>query len=205
MNADPEVRTTTRWPWWLRVFRNPLARGVDRTETVLLIGLMAIWLVSVPLLATVASATWPTVESRVLAEQSRVVAVDAVLQSDAASVSMDPRSPSMVQPTAAASWPGRDGRLAQGTITVGSTARAGDHLTIWLDADGTVVDRPMTTHTAAGLLAAGTAGAWLVLGLTIAGVGRAVRWRFDRRRSRSWAQEWASFGAGRPSGTGEAG
>jgi len=182
-----------------------LARSTDRAETVLLVGLMVIWLVSVPLLATVASAAWPTVESRVLAEQGRDVAVDAVLQSDTPSVTMDPRSPAMVQPTAVASWLGRDGRLAQGTVTVGAGARAGDHLTVWLDAGGTVVDRPMTTQTAAGLLAAGTAGAWLVLGLTIAGVGRAIRWLFDRRRSRSWAQEWASFGAGRPTGTGEAG
>jgi hypothetical protein len=89
-----------------------LARNIDRAETVLLIGLTVIWLVSLPLFATVASAEWMAVESRVLAEQSRDIAVDAVLNADAAPVELDSRSPAMGQPTVAATWVGRDGQPA---------------------------------------------------------------------------------------------
>lgn len=203
MNARPAVGST-RKPWAVRVWGNPLARSTDRAEAVLLMGLAVIWLLSLPLVATMASAEWKSVESRVLAEQDRDVAVDAVLQADVSPAAIDPRAPSMVQSAVAATWVGRDGQPTEGTVPVNAGARAGDHVTIWLDGTGSVVDRPMTTRTAAGILVAATVATWLALGLTFAVVWRGSRWLFDRRRSQSWADEWASFDAGRPAGAGGA-
>lgn len=197
-----DARVTRRRPWVLRVWGNPLARSSDRTEALVLIGLIAVWVLSLPLVATVASAEWSTIAARVSADQNRAVAVDAVLVDDAPPTVVDPRSPAMVPPTAAGTWVGRDGVPAAGAVPVPAGARAGDHVTIWLDAAGTVVDPPMTTPTAAGILVAGAATAWFVLGLTFAAGWRGLRWLFDRRRSRSWTDEWAAFDAGRPTGTG---
>jgi hypothetical protein len=195
MNARP-ARPAHRAPLAMRVWGNPLARGSDRAEVVLTVGLVIAWLLSIPLFATMASAQWPSVESQVAGVQHSVTATEAVLQSDADVVIADPHSSPVVQPTATATWSGRDGRPVTGSIVVRIGARIGDHQTIWLDEQGTVVDRPMTTQTAAGLLVLAAAGGWLVLGALFMAFRRAALWRLDRRRRQMWEDDWASFDAG---------
>ncbi len=199
MTTRPAARPANRKPLALRVWRNPLARGADRAEVLLSVGLIIIWLLTLPLFATVGSAVWTTVQSRVVADQRDDVAVDAVVRSDA-SLAGDTATPSVAQPKAPATWLGRNGLPADGLVTVQAGARAGDHVTVWLDADGSVVNRPMSTQTAAGLLVAAAAGAWLVLGLLFLGLWRVTRHTLDQRRWRLWSQEWESFDAGRNRG-----
>lgn len=195
MNAHPE-RPARRAPWLTRVWASPLARGSDRAEAALVVGLVIVWLVTLPLIATIASAQWSSVESRVVDVQRSVTATDAVLLADAVVVMADPRSSAVVQPRADATWPDRNGRPTTGSIVVRAGAQAGDHQKIWLDVDGTVVDPPMTTQTAAGLLVLAAVGGWLLLGAVFLAFRRTVGWRFDRRRQRMWDDEWASFDAG---------
>ena len=55
VNAHQVIRPR-RGRWFaLRVWGNPLARGVDRAEAILIVGLFMIWLLTLPLIATVAS------------------------------------------------------------------------------------------------------------------------------------------------------
>lgn len=194
MNEHP-ARPAHRAPLVLRVWGNPLARGSDRAEAVLVVGLVIVWLLTLPLIATIASAAWPTVESRVVGVQQSVTTTDAVLLSDAQVVIADPRSSQGVQPRANATWLGRDGRPATGSIVVRVEARTGDHQAIWLDEQGAVVDPPMTTRTAAGLLVLTAAAGWLILGGALFTFRWATGRGFDRRRRRMWEDEWASFDA----------
>lgn len=195
MNAG-HGRPTHRAPLLLRIWGNPLARGSDRAEAVLAAGLVVVWLLSIPFIATIASAEWPDVQARVAGVQQARTAVIATLVADADLATVDARSATMVQPMASATWTGRDGRPAAGSIVVRIGARAGDQQTIWLDDQGGVVDPPMTTQTAAGLLVLIAAGTWLFLGTLLLALRRAAGWSLDRRRHRSWEDEWASFDAG---------
>ncbi len=197
MNAGPAP--AHRAPLMIRVWGNPLARGSYRAEAVLAIGLAIAWLLSAPLIATIASAQWPGVESAVAGVQHSVTSADAVLLSDADVVIADPHtsySSSALQPKATATWLGRDGRPITESIVVRAGARTGDHQTIWQDGQGTVVDPPMTTQTAAGILVLAAAGAWLFLGMLFVAVRRTAGWGLDRRRRQMWEDEWASFDAG---------
>jgi hypothetical protein len=195
MNERP-ARPAHRAPLAMRVWGNPLARGSDRAEVVLTVALIVAWLLSVPIFATIASAQWPSVESQVAGTEHSVTATEAVLLSDADVVIADPHSSSVIQPTATATWTGRDGRPVTGSIVVRVGARIGDRQTIWLDEQGTVVDRPMTTATAAGLLVLAAAGGWLALGALFLAFRRAAGWSLERRRRQMWEAEWASFDAG---------
>lgn len=195
MNAG-RSRPTRRAPLFLRIWGNPLARGSDRAEAVLAAGLVVIWLLSIPFVATIASAEWPGVAATVAGVQQTRTPVVATLASDADLATVDARSYSVVQPVATATWTGRDGQPASGSIVVRIGAQAGDRQTIWLDAQGGVVDPPMSTQTAAGLLVLVAAGVWVTLGLVLLAVRRSVGWSLDRHRSRWWEDEWASFDAG---------
>lgn len=195
MNTGPG-RPTHRAPLILRIWGNPLARGSDRAEAVLAAGLVFVWLLSIPFIATIASAEWPGVEARVIGVQHSRTAVVATLVSAADLATVDGGSSALVQPMATATWTGRDGRPVSGSIVVGIGTQAGDRQTIWLDAHGTVVDPPMTTSTAAGLLVLVAFAGWSAVGILLLAVRRAAGWVLDRRRHRWWEDEWTSFDAG---------
>ncbi|ACV78382.1 Rv1733c family protein [Nakamurella multipartita] len=195
--GDRAGRPANRWPLALRVWGNPVARGADRAEALLIIGLTLIWLLSVPVIATVASAEWTSVDARVAADQSADVAVVAVLQADAPPLTAgDAHAPSLTSPTAPAIWLGRDGQSAHGMVTVPAGARAGQRVTIWLDPAGAVVDRPMTTQVAAGLVVLAALGGWVGLGVVFAGVWWTARVVLNRHRAQLWEQGWTNLEAG---------
>ena len=188
----PSAAIGHRRPLAFRVWRSPLARGVDRAEVALTFGVLVVWLLALPILATVGSAQWSGLQARAAVEQRSVVSVDAVLAQDARFDMTTLRS----TPTgviAEATWTGRDGRPVKGPVEVVPGARAGDHVVIWLDPAGEVVDAPMSTVDAAVQAGLIVALGWLALGLVLIGgwwVGRA---RLDRRRWRAWAQEWETI------------
>ena len=55
MQPQPARR---RRPVWIQVWRNPLARGVDRAEAAVVLILLTLWLVALPIVATVGSVSW---------------------------------------------------------------------------------------------------------------------------------------------------
>jgi len=184
-------------PLPLRVWGNPLARGVDRAEAVLIIGLWLTWLLTLPLLATAATVHWTSISTQLTSDRVSYTAVDAVLTEDASpTILADDVFPAGT--VAQATWTGLDGRPGSGVIPVEPVARDGDHVTAWLDASGFVA-HPLSSVTAAVLTMLATCGAWLALGLALAGVWWAVRRRFDRQRWDEWERDWSSFDQGRKS------
>lgn len=182
-----------RRPLALRVWRNPLARRIDRTEATVTWTLVAVFLLSLPILATIASVQWGNLSAEAAAEESAATAVDAVLTSDATyPVSAYRSSPGDV--TAQATWTGRNGLVGGGEIDVMPGARTGDHVVVWLDQAGDRVAAPMTTTDAAIEAALIGVSGWVGLGLLLAGVWWVVRRRLDRHRWRAWAQEWECAG-----------
>lgn len=184
---------TRRRPLVLRVWRNPLARGVDRTEAALTWILVTVFLLALPILATIASVEWGDLSNKAAADSGSVVSVEATLTSDARYELTGYRSvPTDV--TADASWTGRDGLVATGQVDVMPGARAGDRQTIWLDPSGAIVPAPMTrTDAAIEAMLFGLTG-WLGIGLVLLGVWWIVRRRLDRRRWQAWAEEWEWVG-----------
>ena len=197
VNAHQAIRPG-RGRWFaLRVWGNPLARGVDRAEAILIVGLFMIWLLTLPLIATVASVEWSSIDNRLAADRVTDIGVDAVLTGDASPIVVTREA--MGASAASADWTGRDGQPTSGVVHVAAGARSGEHITVWLDATGKVVTQPMSSVTAAVLTALAAGIAWLGLGLTMIGIWWAVRRRFDRFRWIEWEREWKAFTPGRTS------
>ena len=146
----------------LRVWGNPMARGVDRAEAALTWILMANWLMALPILAVIGSVQWADLQARADAQASSLVAT----------------------------WVGRNGLDVTGPVSPAPGARAGEHLTIWLDPDGAIVAAPMSATDAAVQAVVIVTFGWTVLGLLLGAAWWVARRHFDRRRWQAWAQEW---------------
>ncbi|MGX1543329.1 Rv1733c family protein [Streptomyces adustus] len=94
-----------------------------------------------------------------------------------------------------ADWTAPDGTVRHGpVVTTLKTPHTGDHFTLWTDAHGTLVARPLdpvtaTTHA----VLAGLGAAMLTVGL-VEGVRRLVLWRMVRRRYARWDRAWERAG-----------
>ena len=189
-------RHPRRRPISLRVWRNPLARAVDRVEAALVLSLLAIWLVALPVVATVASTRWADASARSAEQLRSLTAVQAIIEQDA-QVPIGAADVTPVSITAPVSWTGPGGQPATGVTDVPASAVAGDHVTVWLDATGRLVHAPESPTALAGLAMLLGAGSWILIGMLLLLVGWAVRRRLDRRRLRAWGQEWAQVEPGR--------
>lgn len=179
-------------PLATRVWGNPMARPVDRVEAGWTWVLLVLWVLTVPILAVVGSAQWSDLQAEAAAQSRNLTSVDAVLIQDAGYELSAYRSiPTGV--TAQASWTGSNGLPVTGTVSPVPGARAGDHITIWLAADGRVVKPPLSTTDAAVEAVLVAVGGWVGLGLLLIGLWWMLRRRLDRRRWSAWAQEWEGF------------
>jgi len=196
MSTEPTIGNGRRRPFAVRVWGNPLARAADQAEAVLILGLVVVWLLSLPLIATMASVEWTRVETRLAADRITDLPRDALLTEDAAPP-VASHDAVQVNSTAAATWAGRDSRPTSGQIQVPPAAQAGDHIAIWIDATGAVVARPMNTSTAAALTVMAAIGVWVGLGLVLSGIWWIARRRLDRHRWDQWERDWTAFEPGR--------
>lgn len=111
-----------------------------------------------------------------------------------------PREPRIVGPSATrtyrapATWNSPDGAQRTGALVVGSTARTGTRVAVWVDDDGVLVPAPATrTAAVAGALAA--AALLLVAGGgVLAAVWSVVRAVALAVNARGWGREWERFG-----------
>lgn len=191
-----QPRPARRRPISLRVWRNPLARRSDRVEAALVLILVVVWLVSLPVVATIGSVRWADAVARSADQLRMLTTVQAVVEQT------EPVTPGMAGPPpmsiiAPVSWTGSDGQLATGVVEVPASAGVGDRVPIWLDGAGRVVPAPPSPEALAGLTVFVGAVTWILLGLLMLLVGWGTRRRLDRRRLRAWAQEWAAVEPGR--------
>jgi hypothetical protein len=192
MTSHPDAVTTRRRPLILRVWGNPLARGVDRAEAGIVFALIVVWLLTLPLIATTGSVVWTRVDAQLAAQRAADVPVDAVI-SGPATMSTAGYEGTAIDLTAPAVWIGRDGRPGGGQISVPVYPQVGEHVTVWLDPAGVVVTEPTANVTAAALTVLTAAVTWGLLGVMLAGVWWILRRRLDRTRWEIWDLEWATF------------
>lgn len=170
--------------------RNPLARGVDSLQGGLLIAVIALGLLLVPIMLTVGSATYVGLADKGEQQARTWHQTVAVLTENAQAVGADGRGASAASSRVMAEWRLPNGATRTGRVPADDGSRAGTKVTVWLDEQGKPVDPPVepSEAVAAGVLVAVTG--WFVatglLTLVYYGVSRLL----DRRRLRSWEQEW---------------
>jgi hypothetical protein len=175
-----------------RLDRNPLRRGSDRAETVVLGALLAAFLAATPFAAH-AAGSWGYASSARTAQAQRASLhqVTATLsQSEPVLSGYGPASDYVVQ----ARWRAPDGRVRTGELSVTADVAAGRTTRIWIDRAGRLTGPPLTRDQLTGRaqLAAGAAiGCLAAMLITASWLTR----RFlDRRRLAGWDAEWLATG-----------
>jgi hypothetical protein len=173
--------------WWvLRACgRNPLVRGIDRLELVI----VALGILVVLAAAAGAGALGTAVHdarSRVYVAQAqtRHTVIARAIDDSTIVVGVDDDTVTRVN----ARWQ-VDGTEHAGSLKWGHVVKAGDPLKIWVDRDGNRVDAPTPTSRA-GVEAVGVAyAAWQTVALAAAGLICWGRARLDRRRDSAWERD----------------
>jgi hypothetical protein len=175
----------------LDVWRNPLARGVDRAEATLLILAIGMWLLAVPVLAAAGSVCWPDVAAAAADQQRTRSSAPAVLAADAVDFVFGEHGiPISGHVPVPARWVTPDGSERTGTVSATGGAKSGDTVQVWIDRSGNPTAAPITTTAAATLVILTAAGAWLALGALLGASWLIVRWRLGRRRLADWDRDW---------------
>jgi hypothetical protein len=176
----------------LRLDRNPLRRGSDRAETIVLGALLAVFLAAAPVTAHVAG-SWAHASAvrDAQAQRASLHQVTATL-SRAAPVLSSYGSASDF--AVEARWRAPDGRLRTGELLVTADVAARHSTRIWVDRAGRLTGPPMSRDQVAGRvqLAAGVAVGGLAMVVIVA--AWLVRRSIDRRRMAAWDADWLANG-----------
>ena len=177
-----------------RLDRNPLRRGCDRAETVVLGGLIAAFLAAVPFAAH-ATGSWAYAASAREAQAQR-----AALRQVPATLTQASSEPAFYLGTGAvpvgvgARWRAPDGQERTGELFVRAGASAGTTVPVWVDRAGRLAGPPFgrAQLTARAQLARElTAG---TLGIALAAALWLTRRALDRRRMAAWDADWLATG-----------
>jgi len=179
-----------------RLDRNPLRRGSDRAETVVLGVLVAAFLAIVPFAAHAAGSwVYATSAREAQAQRAALRQVPATLMQ--ASRSMTALLGCRIRPArrrrslASAGWPRNDRhRVPPGRQTEGST------VPVWIDRAGQLAEPPLGPAQEvfrAHLTEEVTVGTFAI---ALIAACRLVRWVLDYRRMASWDADWLATGPG---------
>jgi hypothetical protein len=176
----------------LRPDRNPLRRGSDRAESVVLAALLAAFLAGAPFVA-LAAGHWASASAVHEAQAQRA----SLTQVTATLVRKAPIWSGYGSGTGAvtlARWRAPDGRTRTGEVFVTADAIAGGTVRVWVDRTGQLATPPLTRDQVSGRiqLAAGTAVAGLAV--VLAAAGWLTRRYLDRRRLAAWDADWLANG-----------
>ncbi|MDL5199915.1 hypothetical protein [Streptomyces sp. ALI-76-A] len=184
------------WRWR----HNPLRRRTDLAEAwAALVALLLIVFVG-PLVGALTGQIAQDTLQRSVREQRQarhLVTATVVRKLDRSPLDTDPESSSGrdLRSRVAADWTAPDGTARRGTVLAPlADPRRGDQFTLWTDARGRIVARPLdpataTTHS----VLAGVGAALLTAGLVEAGRRLAV-WRMVLRRYARWDRAWERAG-----------
>lgn len=192
MNTEKQHRTE---PWILMQLRrfgggNPLRRGVDRMESLLLLGTVLAALLAIPAAAILGTAVRNSSEHSAAQRRAELWSVQARTLEDTRSAV--PAAPGQLTSGVRAAWVDEDGFPQEGRAHVVIGTKAGSEVTVWLDRSGAVVPAPrLPADSAAFGVAAGLSA--LMLGWPLLwGLFRLASVPLDRRRSADWEREWAA-------------
>ena len=174
-----------------RLDRNPLRRGSDRAETVVLGALLAAFLAAAPFAAH-AAGSWAHASAvrDAQAQRASLHQVTATLLGAAPVLSgYGLASDFAVE----ARWRAPDGRVRTGELLVTATAAAGHSTRIWVDRAGRLTG-PLSRDQVTGRvqLAVGVAVGGLAVLLIVA--AWLARRGIDRRRMAAWDADWLANG-----------
>lgn len=184
--ADEALETFTiglpRWTIFALFRRNPLLRTSDRIEALAMAVAVMVSLLAIPVAAALGTAVHDS-QRDVYAQQHHTRhLVTATITDDTAAQKIS-RTNTV---TMAARWSAA-GAEHTGAVTAQSATEPGDHVAIWVDDNGELIDEPTSTSragvdavTAALFMWAGvtTAAALLVAGIqAVCGRIRAIRWQ----------------------------
>jgi hypothetical protein len=196
MMTRPGLRLGTSWLArllrGLRLDRNPLRRGSDRAETVVLGALLAAFLAAAPFAAHVAG-SWAHASAvrDAQAQRASLHQVTATLLRAAPVLSSYGSASGF---TVEARWRAPDGRVRTGELFVTADMAAGHSARIWVDRAGRLTSPPLSQDQVAGRvqLAAGVAVGGLAVVLIMA--AWLARRGIDRRRMAAWDADWLANG-----------
>ncbi|PNG21504.1 Rv1733c family protein [Streptomyces cahuitamycinicus] len=178
------------WLWRWR--RNPLKRRADRVEAWVVLGVWTLTVLAGGLAGTTVSRS---VEDGLARERVEWRPLVARLAERAPGTATENARVSRAEHVwATARWTAADGSRHSGQLRVPAGSAAGTPVTVWTDAEGRQVTRPVTETQARvrALLIGGVAGLGGAVVPLVA--GRALRSRLECRRIDRWDAEWARFG-----------
>jgi hypothetical protein len=174
-----------RW-WVLRACgRNPLVRGVDRLELLIIsLGILVV-LVAAACSGALGTAVHDARSSVYTAQaQTRQAVIARAVDDSTIVFGADENTTARVN----ARWQA-NGTDHTGSFTLARAVKTGDPLRIWVDRNGDRVDAP-TPASQAGVDAVGVAyAAWLTVALAAAGLICWGRSRLERQRDSAWERE----------------
>lgn len=171
----------------LGLARNPLHRRCDTLETRMLAGLLAVLLVSGPLLAVTAFRWAERAGIRQQHQQQAWRQVTASL--------LRPGSADVMAADGAwalARWTAPDGQVRMGDVPVIGAGRAGATVRMWVDHQGWPVGPPLSRRQLADRAIGTGILAVAALVLLLSGLGLLAHCLIDRRRLAGWDAAWAS-------------
>lgn len=183
---------------YLRPDDNPLRRPLDRTHTRLVLGLVALFVITAAVLSTV---TVRLVYGAGLRAEHRQAQArhraDAVVVDTTAAASRNGLAKST-----RLSWRDDSGRVRTGSVAQSEDDRVGAHRTVWIDrSSGALTARPRThTQTVTDTTLAALSALTTLLIVHFGGYVLVNR-RLERRRLALWEGEWATVAprwTGRP-------
>lgn len=168
---------------------NPLRRGVDRIEAVILGALTVAFLIAAPLSAMAAAhAAFGIGSATARAQQASWHQVPAILLEAAAPGSLYTGNQSWAQ----ARWTAPNGTARTGAVLAPPGTQAGGTIMVWVDRSGKVTTAPLEpsqVRNQALLIAALAPVAVAVVLLCIGLVGHRV---FESRRAAAWETDWGA-------------
>jgi hypothetical protein len=184
----PRATRTQRFVHGRRLDRNPLRRGTDRVETVVLVLLVVAFLAGAPLAALVSGARAHAMAHRAeLAQAASRRQVTAVVLVAPAASSAGPWNLTSVTKTG---WTAPDGTVMTSELPVSVTAAAGSKFPVWTTRDGQVTSHPMDDSQVASLTLLGEAVGVAAVALLVVLTGAVARWSLNQRRMAAWDADW---------------
>jgi len=174
--------------WNMRPWRsNPLMRASYRVESVLHCGAIVLIALAVPIAAALGTTNYTVHVHQSDLAGAAFHSVRATLDAD-----VDPGDMVSGVMTVPSHWNYAD-KTHSGAAIVDANAKAGDHLSIWVDNNGNQTAHPPTHSEALPDAIALSFGVFGLFTAFILMLWHGLGWWLERRRRATWSREWAAL------------
>lgn len=185
---------TRRWWRVAHLRRNPLVRGLDRLESGLLAVVLLFAILAIPLAITLGMNHYTELHATSQHQLADRHAVTATARADAPITGMGQLAAKHAVKVPA-TWDGGHGR-----VEVPAATTKGDHIRLWINGDGKVVQAPMSNNDAVvGAVCTGLL-TWLGISAALWVSFLLARIGINRGRAARWHREWMLFNTNNHSG-----